>query len=858
MAPRVSMSKIIRHADPSAALLKSALTGYAVATVNTRIRDGDRSALDCTLMNQSPTHPNTRTCSPVTRPFHPGWRSVPGSAITSGTPAAPRVSWLNQNSHLFLSLWFALSVLLCCFSGAQAQPLNKQKITASYIYNFAKNIEWPNEKSMTSFNIGFYGSDNPLLLNEIRTMAASVKLRGLPITVTQISAMNSLSRFHLVYVEQANNTMMSGIYDALAGQPVLLVTAEYSNQQLVMINLITENDRLRFEVNRSNIINHGLKPLPELILNGGTEIDVARLYREGQASLVALQRQLQSREKTFSELSAAIEAQEAKNQRLETQLTTLNQNIQKSDALIAEQNVLIKNQLDQIERSKQERLNLLREVEQRTLELDHRQQQLDAIVQQIERREKRLAELNTTIKAQEEEILTQRHAIAGLDEKVDAQKTALKYLWALVSLGVLLIITILIGYTIKRRDNQRLAEHSKDLQIAKDRLAIAKRKAEDASQAKSEFLSLMSHELRTPLQAIIGYTEVVIEELKLVDDENHIKDLTRVISNSERLLKLINGVLDLAKIESGRMELDLTEVKLSSLVDEALSVVAPLLEKNAIKLDVEVDDGSTLPQADPEKLLHILINLLGNASKFSPNGAVTIKALHQPNRIYISIADTGIGMSAEQQQQIFEPFKQADSSTTRKFQGSGLGLSITRQLCEMMGGTIEVKSKPGEGSTFIVDLPLPIELPAAFGRTASEGNGEISVPNSDFSHPGQHIVMIDDDSAFLDVMARALQADGFLVHTAHDAASGMRLLRTVKPDVITLDLLLPDQHGWLLFEQIKADPELQDIPVIIISIMDERKQTHAHQVEEYLTKPIRRETLKLTIQRLVPKRSMEH
>ena len=752
-------------------------------------------------------------------------------------------------------LWslFAL-VLLCWFSsGAQAQSLNKQKITASYLYNFAKNIEWPNEKSMTSFNIGFYGSDNPLLLNEIRTMATSVKLRSLPITVTQVSTLNTLSRFHLVYVEQANNNMVSDIYDALGSQPVLLVTAEYPNQQLVMINLITDNDRLRFEVNRSNIINHGLKPLPELILNGGTEIDVARLYREGQASLVTLPKQLQNREKTLNELSSAIDAQEAKNLLLENQLTELNQSIQKSDALIADQNRLIQNQLDQIERSKQERLRLLEEVEQRTQELDDQQQQLDAIVQQIDRREKRLAELNTTIKSQENEILTQRQAIAGLDEKVDAQKTALAYLWGLVSLGVLLIITILIGYTIKRRDNQRLAEHSKDLQIAKDRLAIAKRKAEDASQAKSEFLSLMSHELRTPLQAIIGYTEVVIEELKLADDENHINDLARVISNSERLLKLINGVLDLAKIESGRMELDLTEVKLSSLVDEALGVVAPLLEKNAIRLNVDVDDGSFLPMADPEKILHILINLLGNASKFSPQGTITITALHQPNRIYISVADTGIGLSAEQQQQIFEPFRQADSGNTRKFQGSGLGLSITRQLCEMMGGSIEVESKLGEGANFIVDLPLPIELPPAFGGPGVDANADVAIHDSDIASNGQHIVMIDDDPAFLDIMARTMQSEGFLVHTAHDAETGLRLLHTVKPDIITLDLLLPDQHGWMLFEKIKADPALQDIPVIIISIMDERKQTHKHQAEDYLTKPIRRETLKLAIQRLVPK-----
>lgn len=755
-----------------------------------------------------------------------------------------------------ISVWSWLLTLLLAMAintPALAQGPTKHQITASYLYNFAKNIEWPNESAMSSFDIGLYGTENPLLFTELRTMATRMKLRNLPITVNQVSTVKSLAKFHLIYIEQPNSKAISDIYDVLGGQPVLLVTAEYTDKQMVMINLITTaDDRLRFEVNRSNIINHGLKPLPELILNGGTEIDVAQLYREGQASLVTLQKQLQGREKTLNELSAAIETQELQNERLETQMAILNQSIQKSDALIASQNTQIRDQLAQIDKSKQERQELLHEVAERTRELDEQQAQLNTIVSKIEAREKRLAELNETIREQEGEISTQREAIVDLDEKVDAQKRALTYLWGLVILGILLIITIFIGYNIKRRDNQRLAEHSKDLQIAKDRLAIAKRKAEDASQAKSEFLSLMSHELRTPLQAIIGYTEVVIEELKLDDDENHINDLTRVISNGERLLKLINGVLDLAKIESGRMELDLTEVKLSSLVDEALGTVAPLLEKNAIRLEVEVNDGSFLPMADPEKLLHILINLLGNASKFSPRGTVTIKALHEPHRIYISVADTGIGLSKEQQINIFEPFKQADSSTTRKFQGSGLGLSITRQLCELMGGTIEVESELGAGATFIVDLPLPIELPPAFGVPGVDANADVDVKDSDIASNGQHIVMIDDDPAFLDIMARTMRSEGFLVHTAHDAEAGLRLLESIKPDVITLDLLLPDQHGWMLFEKIKADPALKDIPVIIISIMDERKHNIKRQAEDYLTKPIRRETLKLAIQRLVP------
>ena len=754
----------------------------------------------------------------------------------------------------FLLLPFALILLMLSTNPAWAEGLNKEKITASYLYNFAKNIEWPNQSTMTSFDLAVYGASNPVLMAELAVLRDRVTLRNLPIRVVQVNRVDALAQYHMVYVEKINAKIITDIYDALEGKPVLLVTESYNNKQLVMINLITtDNDRLKFEVNKSNIINHGLTPLPELILNGGTEIDVAKLYREGQASLVALQKQLRGREKTLSELTAAIQTQQTMNSRLQEQMAALNQDIQKSDALIAQQKILLQDQQTQIETSKQEREALLLEVNLRTKELDEQQTHLRTILQEIETREKRLSYLNSTIKTQEDTILKQKNAIVDLDQLVDSQKVALRYLWGSVILGALLIITVLIAYTIKRRDNQRLAAHTQDLQIARDRLAIAKRKAEDASKAKSEFLSLMSHELRTPLQAIIGYTEVVIEELKLADDEHHLKDLSRVILNSERLLKLINGVLDLAKIESGRMDLDLTEVKLSSLVEEALATVAPLAEKNAVQIHVDTDDGSFLPMADPEKLLHILINLLGNAIKFTQGGQVRVKAYHQPQQIYISVADTGIGISQEQQVAIFDPFRQADSGTTRKFQGSGLGLSITRQLCELMGGKIRVESELGVGSKFIVELPLPINPQAVQNLTAADDEAQV-FPSAPVALPttGEQVVMIDDDPAFLDIMARTIRAEGYQVHTASDAESGWRLIQSVKPDVITLDLFLPDQHGWILFERIKADADICDIPVIVISMIEERKRFNRQPAEEYLTKPVRRETLKLAIERLAP------
>jgi hypothetical protein len=253
-----------------------------------------------------------------------------------------------------------LLTLMLVVSGnafAQSESLNKQRITASYIYNFAKNIEWPNEAGINSFEIAVFSPDKTPVYNELVLLAENVKLKNQLITVSQVNSVKALAKYHVVYVENANSQSVADIYEAVEGKPILLVTFDFTNKQLVMINLVPSGaDRLRFEVNKSNLLNQGLKPLPELILNGGTEIDVAKLFREGQSSLVTLQKQLQSREKVLADLTTKTQHQEALNARLETQMSELNKNIQKSDGLIAAQN-------SQLEKSKQERLDLLSEVE---------------------------------------------------------------------------------------------------------------------------------------------------------------------------------------------------------------------------------------------------------------------------------------------------------------------------------------------------------------------------------------------------------------------------------------------------------------------------------------------------------------
>jgi len=245
-----------------------------------------------------------------------------------------------------------------------------------------------------------------------------------------------------------------------------------------------------------------------------------------------------------------------------------------------------------------------------------------------------------------------------------------------------------------------VAMRTKELVVARDQALLA-------SRHKSEFLANMSHELRTPLNAIIGYTEIVMEEMEAEGNENAIIDLRRVHTAANSLLVMINSILDLAKIEAGRMEVWVEPVDIRELIDDVVGTMQVLVNKNGNRLSVDLQSDQETVLLDGAKLRQIMINLLGNAAKFTTNGKIDLKVEKQDRQLIMMVADTGIGMSEDQQAHVFEEFRQADMSTTREYGGTGLGLSITQRLCQLMGGTIKVNSVLSKGSTFTVCLPLP-------------------------------------------------------------------------------------------------------------------------------------------------------
>jgi len=382
--------------------------------------------------------------------------------------------------------------------------------------------------------------------------------------------------------------------------------------------------------------------------------------------------------------------------------------------------------------------------------------------------------------------------------------------------------------------NSVALQQLEELKAKSEALQVAQVAAEAASKAKSQFLANMSHELRTPLNAIIGYSEMLQEEADDLGTPEIKPDLQKIHGAGKHLLGLINDILDLSKIEAGKMTLYLETFEVQTLLNEVAATVQPMINKNGNQLTLEVAPEIGSMRADVTKVRQALFNLLSNASKFTDKGSITLRARRQGADLVFDVIDSGIGMTPEQVGRLFQAFAQADASTSKKYGGTGLGLALSRKFCQIMGGDLTVASEAGKGSTFTATIPAQVI------EVAEETVPAVSTPAAEIASTGSGplVLVIDDDATVQDLLRRSLNRDGFRVETAADGATGLARARELRPAIITLDVMMPGMDGWEVLAALKEDPETADIPVIVVSIVDERGLGFSLGAADYLTKPL--------------------
>jgi PAS domain S-box-containing protein len=389
-----------------------------------------------------------------------------------------------------------------------------------------------------------------------------------------------------------------------------------------------------------------------------------------------------------------------------------------------------------------------------------------------------------------------------------------------------------------KRDVTERVQREQALEETNRALRQARDAALQASKAKSEFLANMSHELRTPLNAIIGYSELLMEDAEAGGQQELLTDLKKIHNSGTHLLSLINDVLDMSKIESGKMDLDIQEFNLHELLGTIQDTIEPLAQRQQNQLEIELERAPERVSYDQQKLRQVLINLMSNACKFTNHGKVRLEvALDGLGWLELRVSDTGIGMTDEQRARLFRPFVQADSSTTRRYGGTGLGLAISQRFCEMMGGRIDVSSRPGQGSTFTVRLP---EKARRVSKRTLDTTPEVD---------GPLVLVIDDDQSTYAMLSSTLSERGFRVEWARSGDAGLDAARQQRPQVIVLNINMPAKQGWSVLALLKEDADTAPIPVVMVTSLEDPELGMALGATDYLVKPIHPTLLVRTVRR---------
>ncbi len=740
-----------------------------------------------------------------------------------------------MNLFMYKNLIFSI-LLFQLTSGIYAQSLTREEIISAYIYNFAKNIEWPNESQISEFHFKIISRDRKII-KEFNKLGATKTLREKSIRVTTEGTLSGVDNVHLIFIANDKLGTLVNTFDSIEGKNILLVSDGYDDKRIVMINIFeTEDKTMEFEINKANIINQGLTVLPDMVFLGGTEIDVAEIYREAQQSLRSLQKQHDSLQRNHEELAEQINASQREITRQLNEITN--------------QAVFINAQKVQIEAQKAESQNIL-----------NRQKEIIAQDQeQIEKQQSEITKGNLVLAQQQTrmdslgiEIQRQSEILAEQETTITSQQYFLYLLVIIVLLIIGLCSTIYRGYRNKKLANVSLYEQKEklqntieELQSTQDELVRATEVAENANRAKSTFLANMSHELRTPMNAILGYSQLMQREASLLPEQR--ESLNIINRSGEHLLALINDVLEISKIEAKEISLNIVTFDFHALLQDLKDMFESSIDTKDLQFEmVGIDEVPHYVVTDKDKLRQILINLLGNAVKFTEEGGIIMRVtvngeMPDNQRLVVEVEDTGVGIAEDELDKVFIYFEQTESGRKSK-KGTGLGLAISRDYVRKIGGDIAVTSEPGKGSVFRLEIDIKEGRESDIKDRTKPPRRVIGLES------GQdipRILVAEDKEESRDLLVRFLQVPGFEVREAVNGREAVEMFEQWRPHFIWMDIRMPVMDGLEATRRIKATGPGKSTTIAALTahaLEEEKEHIMAAGCDDFVRKPFREQEI---------------
>ncbi len=715
-------------------------------------------------------------------------------------------------------------ILLIVSNLSPAQRISHDELTAAYIYKLADNINWPID-SFSDFHIHVV-EEQDRISNYLLNITKDRKLENKNIRVTHSFNMKIPSNTQVIYISKDKLYLYSDIYDEIKNKSTLIISKNFDNKRKVMINLYeNKNKEIHFEINKANIINHNLSVNPDIIFEGGTEIDVAKLYKESQETLRSQDERLEKIEILNTKLEKqSIETKEKiltlqdkfkiQNKDFVKQtgkLIATTQKVNSQKKILNEQKTALKDLL--IQAKKQENI-----INSRSQELSEQQLEIANRTQTLNSQQNNITHLSSTIILQEKQIERQVNTLKAKNITILSQKNGL-YLLSII----IVIVLLFIAYIFKSRRKYKLL--SNELKIAKD-------KADYANSSKTIFLANMNHELRTPLNVILGFSEILIKNITAPKQKS---TLEIIIKSGNNLLSLINHVLALAKIESGKIEIHSNPFDLKSLVDDTMNSMTHKAQEKGLTL--LLNPSEKFPRyidSDSIKLNQILLNLISNAIKYSIKGTIIVSLNAKDDILTIEVKDEGVGISENDLGKVFEAFQQVGNASEKT--GTGLGLSIVKKFSELLGGDVGVNSELNVGSTFWFKLPYK-----KIQKSDIENKNIIkNIIGLDSTQQHTKVLIVEDQEYNRLLLRTLLEVLKIEIKEAVNGQEAVEIFKEWQPDYIWMDRRMPIMGGEKATQVIRKLPHGDKVIIVALTasaIEEERKTIMESGMNDLVAKP---------------------